>query len=280
MCGACTDRESTCIFESLPGITRTAALKSEISQLKTNSNDLLEMYWQLKSGSSSDAWRLVEQIRSGERLVNLPPLAESSRDAAERPPSKPSKNVDALDTATSSQASKSQRPTMSPSSSRRGQSMTPYLVEDESVSGLSFAESATRDAQLDACLTAGPENMGSPRFQSFEEFVCEDATYGEDSYSTLHHSLQANLSAIQEGFEVQQACMSESFFCHDYDTFESLVAWLRHDQTIPLTSSMLCEMCAVAIVAGQYVRDSFEPGVLQLWHGRSGPQRSRVVGDS
>jgi hypothetical protein len=32
---------------------------------------------------------------------------------------------------------------------------------------------------------------------------------------------------------------------------------------------MLCEMCAVAVTSGQYVRDLIEPGVLDYWYGKS-----------
>jgi hypothetical protein len=270
VCGACVDRESTCAFESLPGVTRTAALKSEISQLRANSNELLELYWQLRNGSASDAWQLVEQIRSGERLVNLPPLADAGQESPSQPPPRPYRVVDALDTATSSGIRKSNQ-SMIPSSSRRTQSPAKHAVDRGPTSGRSFGKSAIKDAPIEAqspfTEPTEPENIGSPLPRPFEEFDFDTAMYDGEADSLLHVSLQANLESIQRGFEVQQACMSETFFCHDLDTFEILIAWLKQDLAAPPTSSILCELCAVAIVAGQYVRDLFEPGLLSHWYG-------------
>jgi hypothetical protein len=269
VCGACSDRESTCTFESLPGVTRTAALKSEISQLRANSNELLELYWQLRSGSASDAWQIVEQIRSGERLVNLPPLADANHESVSQPPPRQSRAVDALDTATSGGIRKSHQPTI-PSSSTRTQNPTKYAVDRGPISGRSFGKSAVRDVPMEYQST--PSEAGkieSPLPPPFEEFDFDTAVYNDETDALLHYSLQANLETIQKGFEVQQACMSETFFCHDWDTFDILIEWLKQDLVAPPTSSILCELAAVAVVAGQYVRDSFEPGLLSHWYGRS-----------
>jgi hypothetical protein len=51
--------------------------------------------------------------------------------------------------------------------------------------------------------------------------------------------------------------------------FESLISCLKQANLDPLGSSILCEICAVAVVAGQYVRDSLEPGLLDRWYSRS-----------
>jgi hypothetical protein len=269
VCGACADRESTCTFESLPGVTRTAALKSEISQLRANSNELLELYWQLKSGSPSDAWQIVEQIRSGERLVNLPPLTDAGQESASQPPPKPSRAVDALDTATSSGIKKSHQPTI-PLSSTRSQGSIKHALDRGLISGRSFGKSAVRDDPMEYQSTPSePGKIESSLPTPFEEFDFDTAIYSDETDALLHYSLRANLETIQKGFEVQQACMSETFFCHDRDTFEILIEWLRQDLAAPPTSSILCELAAVAVVAGQYVRDSFEPGLLSHWYGRS-----------
>lgn len=137
------------------------------------------------------------------------------------------------------------------------------------------------DPRLDGQFTAAGSGMAeSPFLQPFQEYDFTTAMYGEDSDLMLQHSLQANLGTIQEGFKVQQSCMSETFFCHDLETFGSLIASLKQDPTAPLTSSVLCEISAVAIVAGQYMRDSFEEGVLQYWYGRSGVERRKFDGST
>ena len=107
-----------------------------------------------------------------------------------------------------------------------------------------------------------------PPYRLSTDFEVSSFTYDEDDDELLQKSLQANLSTIQQGFKVQQSCMSEIFFCYNQKTFDELIACLKHDQTEPQTSAVLCELCAVAIVAGQYVQDWIKPGLLDHWYGR------------
>jgi hypothetical protein len=87
--------------------------------------------------------------------------------------------------------------------------------------------------------------------------------------ASLRHSLQSNMIAIRKGFELQRALLSEFFYCYEPKAFEELFMNLNSDLIIPIASSMLCEMCAVAVTCGQFVRDSIEPGVLDYWYGMS-----------
>jgi hypothetical protein len=91
----------------------------------------------------------------------------------------------------------------------------------------------------------------------------------QDSHVSLQLSLRENLDKIQEGFHMQQSCISEIFFCHSKETFGSLMSCLEQESADPPASSILCEICAVATIAGQYVKEYLRPGLLDQWYSRS-----------
>jgi hypothetical protein len=154
-------------------------------------------------------------------------------------------------------------------SSNRIRSPAPYASGRTSLSGHSFAGSVRGVAEEVRSIATETEQVEGDSYPPFDDFEPGPIAYCDNDDSTLHYSLQANLEAIQEGFKVQQSCMSEIFLCHDQKSFESLLTWLKQDNTTPPTSSVLCELCAVAVVAGRYVQDSFEPGLLGRWYGES-----------
>jgi hypothetical protein len=90
----------------------------------------------------------------------------------------------------------------------------------------------------------------------------------EDGDAVLQLSLRENLDKIKEGFRMQQSCISEIFFCHNKESFETLVSCLKQDCADPPSRSLLWEICAVATIAGQYVQDSLRPGLLDQWYSR------------
>jgi hypothetical protein len=77
--------------------------------------------------------------------------------------------------------------------------------------------------------------------------------------------------AIREGFELQRAQVSEIFYCYEPKAFEELFMNLDNGPATPIASYTLCEMCAVAVTCGQFVRDLdlIEPGVLDYWYSMS-----------
>lgn len=117
-----------------------------------------------------------------------------------------------------------------------------------------------KDDQLPPHQLFGQAVLGAPIHQD------------EDCDVSLRLSLLANLDKIQEGFQVQQSCISEIFFCHSEETFEMLVLCLKQDFADTPKSAILCEICAVAIIAGQYVQDFLPPRMLVQWYSRPGPQ--------
>lgn len=299
VCGACLHRDSTCTFASEPGLTRTAALKSEVSQLKTTKSNLLELYRQLRDGTASDAWRLVEQIRAGEVPIDLPPRTNVSPGAIQGLPPRPSGLFDALAPATGPYSRKLSQSTVS---SSKQSSQTSRIAKRQALLQRPLPNWTDRDATFGAQFTpverendelftaADPENEQlftivergndelSP-YQPLEQLDIRTLMYDEDdSDASLQFSLQENLDMIQEGFEVQQSCISEIFSCHSKETFEALVSCLRQDYADPPESSVLCEICAVATIAGQYVRDSIGSSLLDHWYSVSEFQRRTIVG--
>jgi hypothetical protein len=279
VCGACSQRDSKCTFPSLPGLTRTAALKSEVSQLKTDSNNLLELYRQLRDGSAVDAWHLLDRIRSGQIPIDAPPRPVVNKGGIHKVSSRPSRLVDALDIATSRP---SRRFLQTTTTFPRGNSQTSQVSKWVSVSQRPPAKIDDKDTITKVHHTATePKANESLPCQPFEPLQHADSVYSEEySDASLKLSLQKNLHGIQEGFQVQQSCISEIFFCHSQETFESLISCLKPGHTAPPRSSVLCEICAAAIIAGQYVRDSLDTGVLDNWYSRSNSVRGLVIDSS
>ena len=288
VCGACSHRDSACTFQSMPGVTRTAALKSELTQLKATNNNLLKLYQQLRDGSPSDAWNLVKQIRSGVRIDGLPLQPDAGLGIVRTRPSRSSSVSEVPDNVSSQHGWYSTRSISSASSSLsnlRRAAEDDVLVSQEQQQGQPSQQQPQQQQsrQVPAklvvrfALTQEPVAILSSNNNGISPYpLCSDLevrrsfTGGEDNNTLLQCSLQDNLSAIQEGFKIQQSCMSEIFFCHNKSTFDALIACLQKGQTEPQTSAVLCELCAVAIVAGQYMQDSIEPGVLDHWYSKLG----------
>jgi hypothetical protein len=118
-------------------------------------------------------------------------------------------------------------------------------------------------------------------YQLFGQTELSATIYAEeDSDASLQSSLRANLERIREGFQIQQSCISEVFFCHSKETFDTLMSSVEQDFADPQISSVLCEISAVATIAGQYVRDSLQPGVLDQWYSRLEFQKFLNVNNS
>jgi hypothetical protein len=260
-------RESTCTFPSLPGLTRTAALKSEVSQLKNNSNNLLGLYRQLRDGSAVEAWNLLERIRSGQIPIDTPPRDVASESIIHKSPSRPSRLVDALDVATNRP---SRRSSLTASSLPPGTSQKSHVTKRYPVSHRPFKKTDNKVTAAEAQCATTQRKVDSPLpHQPFELLQHNSPFHGEDhGDASLQLSLRRHLQSIQQGFQVQQSCISEVFFCHSQETFESLILCLKPGYAATPRSSVLCEICAVAIIAGQYVRDSLELGLLDHWYSK------------
>lgn len=263
-------RDSTCTFQFLPGLTRTAALKSEVAQLRTNSNNLLQLYRQLRDGSAVDAWNLVEKIRSGEVAIDVPPNANLGQRSISWTPPRPSGLVDALDIAISGHGGKMSLPAIPLS---QGTSSTSHVTKQSTASQRHLVKVPDRGTTEEAGYPVIEWRIEEPlSYQMFGRTGAEFSTlmHGEENNDvSLRHSLRENLDKIQEGFHMQQHCISEIFFCHSMETFKALMSRLDQDGAEPLKVSVLCEFCAVATIAGQYVQEALEPGLLDQWYSKS-----------
>ena len=264
MCGACNYKNLQCTFSSLPGLTRTAALKSEVSQLKTNNGSLIELYWQLKHGSVSDAYAIVEQIRSEEGALDIQSPAgvrqRGTCDSESIASSSGTAHRHSSQQSTIAAPSEFGKPNSSENSPESYRSAPlSFLMDVKARESYSQGSSATTTgASVDASLSR-PSWAGS-RFAP---------RHNENSDTLLRHSLQSNMDAIRKGFEVQWSKISELFYCYEPKAFEELFENLDRGPEFPISSPILCEICAVAVTAGQYVRDLIEPGVLDYWYGMS-----------
>ena len=98
-----------------------------------------------------------------------------------------------------------------------------------------------------------------------------------DRDTVLRKSLQSNMTSIRKGFELQRSFTAELFFCYEPRAFEELFAILTGDPRFPIASPRLCEMFAVAVTSGQYVRDLIEPDVLDCWYGTFQSKRTHYL---
>jgi hypothetical protein len=266
VCGACSDKSSQCTFSSLPGLTRTAALKSEVSQLRTNNGSLIELYWQLKHGSASDAYAIVEQIRSEERILDIPSPAGIRQGGTYGLPTGDSESI-ASSSNTAYLWSTQQSTDTAP-----GECDMPNRSEDSPESSRSGALSSFMDVK--ARESHSRESATTATGASVGTSLSQDSWTGLPHHSgskdaLLRHSLQHNMTTIRKGFEIQRSLLSELFFRYEPKAFEELFTNLSRGPESPIASLMLCEMCAVAVTSGQYVRDLIEPEVLDYWYGMS-----------
>lgn len=81
-CGACKGSRRKCDYASQPGWTRTAALKSKVSQLRADNESLLNLYSRLRDGSTPEARDLFERIRSGGQALDTSSLSRDSSETA------------------------------------------------------------------------------------------------------------------------------------------------------------------------------------------------------
>ena len=263
MCGACKDKDSQCTFSSLPGLTRTAALKSEVSQLKTNNGSLIELYWQLKYGSASDAHAIVEQIRSEERTIDVPSPTGPVQMGVHRALNGRSDSI--ISSSDTAYSHSRQQP-----ASEYGMANNP---ENNSESCRGVPLSSLRD--LKARESHSRESASAITDASAGRSLSQTSWTGSHlapqhrggQYALLRQSLQSNMNIIRKGFGIQRLLASEVFYCYEPEAFDELFRNLDMDTESRIGSPMLCEMCAVAVTSGQYVRDSIEPGLLDYWYG-------------
>lgn len=250
-CGACKEKSTTCTYISLPGLTRSAALRSEVSRLSTRNGSLLELYWQLRHGSASEASSLLEQIRSG-RLVpehsQIPELRPSG--VAFTSPSKPPYS-DVPDVSLGIRGSLSG---LAAGSSGGAASMSPTYTTAPGCPLLSSALQAKKELNPSCSDSTTHSSPLLPHRFSFDD-------------ASVLWTLQANVEKIREGFAIQRMCISEIFYCHNSEDFERLLADLEGSWNALLPRSMLCEVCALAATCGQYVRDAIPPGLIDYWCG-------------
>lgn len=70
-CAPCSRRHVQCTYASDPSRTRFGALKNECDELLANHNNLMELYGRLKYADRSELSRLVEEIRSTDRVIDM-----------------------------------------------------------------------------------------------------------------------------------------------------------------------------------------------------------------
>jgi hypothetical protein len=220
-------------------------LKNEVARLQSSNSSFAELYWQLTNGDASRASALLEQIRSGEHELDLS-RSDVHEQSDDHPPSpepagghQPS-NTDTLESAGSSQ---------------------------ESPADLSIDHT---DAQLQTTVPSRPINTDNRLLSSslLQKNAIQSLARRSEYDALLHHSLQSNRENIQEGFAVQRMCISEVFLCHESDAVESLFMELDAKDGTVISNAALCELCAVAAISGQYVRNLIASEVLDYWYGK------------
>lgn len=155
------------------------------------------------------------------------------------------------------------------------ESLPPRLEHDDiygqpaGVSGRTAQVHATRSEQDDEIRNRSTiRDLGSTHNRTGIWNDLLPFTHDEGHESPLQQSLRSHLNTIREGFALKCSCISEIFFCHDNIAFENLFNTLLTSKVSSIPSSVLCEMCAVAAVSGQYVRDMLPPSLIDCWYSK------------
>lgn len=279
-CLACTDRGVKCTFISPPGVSRTSALKTEVAQLKTSNARLVDLFWQLKHASPSDAQTLIHQIEFQQKAPDLLLPHTSDQDGLHRTPA----NIIGPITLSMPAGHSPRRQLSGPAASCARVSTNKSDVISSSPLPLvvqPFVDSASNGADPRIDVTTHWNEIGPST-----EVPLSSPPRGEASSSIarrpetdelLQSSLRSNSGRIREGFAIQRMCISEIFFCHDRDAVESLLKNIDVWQSNAMPSPLFCELCAVAATSGQYVRDLIAPGLLDCWYGKLNLQALQFI---
>ncbi|KAM0713465.1 hypothetical protein Q7P37_010427 [Cladosporium fusiforme] len=235
-----------------------AALKSEVSRLNARNGSLLELYWQLKHGSSTDAWNLVEQIRSEQLVPEISTPPESKHRTTEPTPSNANGGSCASrGTARKRKSTSDVTYTLATSSSEGSASVSPTVSTSEYLPTSPVPSEAARDVA-----TSHPplSRRSSFSLSSIRE------EYVRDHEARLLRSLRANADKIRVSFAIQRMRISEIFYCHNCEDFERLLSSLYDPENGSCSRSVLCEICAAAATCGLYDLDTFASGLLDYWY--------------
>ena len=246
-------------------MTRTAARKSELDDIKASHSRLLELFWQLKTGDALEVGTLVRRIKSDEGILD----GSQSQGLGDRPaPGRLAiipRSVDDFDSLASERieevrtCSNIQDAELTEGCQHLVRSLSRPRFPIHPPQGHITAQPDQGSIEMAADLS---DQLSLP--DSLQATV--PLTYGTKYEMHLLRLLRSNFAKIREGFALKRTCISEIFFCHDTFAFDKLFAALHQESELGTRRSVLCEMCAVAATSGQYVRNVLSPGLLDFWY--------------
>jgi hypothetical protein len=249
-------------------MSRLVTLKSEHKQLQSSHDNLMQLYRRLKQGSASEVSAIIEQIKLSDEIPDMskhggrPPRLGDCVQLAVSPPG-------LVDQSTNFHTGSSVL-------SEREIPLALDLMPDSTSSSLR----ASRYADTIGLPSSYHDNgyLGDPPTTKWHAiFRRAFYTNAEDEsavrYSLGHEPLlrgllSSNVAEIRQGFLVLRSWNIEVREIHNTEEFDSLFSVLCQKEDAYIPRSRLCEMCAVAATAGQYVRHLLAPGLINYWYGK------------
>lgn len=249
-------------------MSRLVSLKSEHKQLKSDYNNLMQLYECLKHGSASEVSAIIERIKSSDGILDmseqrsrLSPSLHDPRLAGDA-----AGFVDQNTKAHNDSADLSEQKTLL-ALNQTSKSSASYTCESRYLDSILSAFS--RDDN--GCHSdLSPSRLGI----TLRHIACTSAEqniavgFSPQYEPLLRGLLSSNIAKVRQGFLILQSWNVEIRKIHDTEQFDSLFSVLRHEEDAYIPRSRLCEMCAVAATSGQYVRHLLAPGLINYWYGK------------
>jgi hypothetical protein len=237
-------------------MSRLVALKSEHKQLKLSHANLVELYGRLKHRSTSEVSAIIEQIKSRDEMLAMsPPLTADATGS-----------VDGDGKSNDGPAALSERKTS--------------LALDQTLGFTSSYQcTSSYTGSIESALSNGHDGYPSnPPTTRPDTTLCRTigtiarrqvaVGFSPEYESLLTGLLSSNIAKVWQGFMVLQSWNCEIRKVHDIEQLDFLFSFLSREEDTTIPRSILCEICALTAISGQYVRDLLAPGLINYWYGK------------
>jgi hypothetical protein len=249
-------------------MSRLVALKSEHTQLKSSYDNLMRLYRRLKQGSALEVSSIIEEIKSSDEILDM---------SAHKARISPSLNCAQL--ATDRLGLKHQNEFSQPGSLELMKRETSATLDRKPKSTPSYS-CTSRNADS----TGVPLRIHDNSYQNDSRTINWHTTFRHVAYTNSENEsimgfsvgyepllkglLRCNLDRIRLGFTMLRSWNIGSRDIHGIEEFDHLFSVLYYEGHKTISRSRLCEMCAIAAISGQYVRQLLAPGLINYWYGK------------
>jgi hypothetical protein len=256
------------VYNSHPGMSRLVALKSEHKRLKSSHDNLMRLYRRLKQGSALEVSAIVGKIKTSDEILDM---------SAHKARISPSLNCAQL---ANDRPGSMHQNEISQAGSLELMRRETSVISDQTPKSTSSYLCTSRNADS----TGLPLGIHDNGYHNDSRTINWRATFRHVAYTNSENEsamgfsvgyepllkglLSCNLDRIRLGFTILRSWSIGSRNIHGIEEFDHLFSVLYYEGHKTISRSRLCEMCAIAAISGQYVRQLLAPGLINYWYGK------------